>query len=131
MKDCIFCNIDPIEYVLESNLSIAFFDKYPVNEGHVLIIPKNHVSSFFDLSIQEQHDLLALVNKTKAIIDDRYNPDGYNVGINEGESAGQTIFHCHIHLIPRYVDDVVDPEGGVRGVVPTKKNYSFLRLRND
>lgn len=123
MKDCIFCNIQHKEIIIESKLSHAIYDKFPVNKGHVLIIPKKHISSYFDLEVEEKNDLWDLVEKTKEILDDKFNPDGYNVGINIGKEAGQTIFHCHIHLIPRYLNDIKHPEGGVRAVIPSKQKY--------
>ena len=88
-----------------------------------MIIPKRHVSNYFDLSLNEQIACQLNLNKLKEIIDKDYHPDGYNVGINIGNTAGQTIDHVHIHLIPRYKDDVTDPTGGVRNVIPEKGNY--------
>lgn len=94
-----------------------------MNPGHALIVPKRHTESYFDLSIHEQRALWLLVNRCKTIIEKRYHPDGFNIGINVGEPAGQTIFHVHIHLIPRYKGDVEKPRGGVRGVIPDKQDY--------
>ena len=111
------------EIIASSSLSVAFFDGFPVSPGHALIIPKRHVSSFFDLSKEEQQDLLNLAERVKRIVEERYHPDGYNIGINVGEAAGQSIFHVHMHLIPRYKGDVPNPRGGVRGVIPSKQNY--------
>ena len=102
---------------------LLFFDGFPVSPGHALIIPKRHVASFFDLTKEEQLDLLKLADEVKIIVEERYHPDGYNVGINVGEAAGQSVFHVHMHLIPRYHGDVSNPRGGVRGVIPTKQNY--------
>lgn len=121
---CPFCKVEKErEIIAESFRSIAFFDGFPVSLGHALIIPKRHVASFFDLTNEEQLDMLNLVNMVKSIIDEKYNPDGYNVGVNVGEAAGQSIFHVHMHLIPRYKGDVPNPRGGVRGVIPSKQNY--------
>lgn len=123
-KMCPFCKAESErEIIASSSLSIAFFDGFPVSPGHALIIPKRHVSSFFDLSKEEQLDLLKLADEVKIIIEERFHPDGYNVGINVGEAAGQSIFHVHMHLIPRYHGDVSNPRGGVRGVIPSKQNY--------
>jgi len=123
-SDCVFCNLDKEkELISETATAIAFLDSFPVNPGHTLIFPKRHVADYFELTIHEQRALWLVVNRCKAIIQKRYNPDGFNVGINVGELAGQSIFHVHIHLIPRYKGDVENPRGGVRGVVPGKKDY--------
>lgn len=123
-KDCPFClNNLTSEIILENNFSYAIYDKFPVSKGHILIIPKNHNSNYFDLSLEEQKECLILLNNAKKVIDKEFNPDGYNIGVNINKDAGQTIWHAHIHLIPRYNGDVVEPRGGVRGVIPFKKNY--------
>ena len=122
VKDCPFCNIER-KIIIESEFSFSIFDAFPVNEGHALIIPKRHCSSYFELTMEEQTDCIALLNKVKCIIQEKFNPDGYNVGININEAAGQTISHSHIHLIPRYLGDVEKPRGGVRGVIPLKREY--------
>lgn len=101
----------------------AFFDGYPVSKGHTLIIPKRHVASYFDLTTREQRALWLLVNHCKKLLTERFHPDGFNVGINVGEAAGQSVFHVHIHLIPRYKGDVENPKGGVRGVIHEKQKY--------
>ena len=103
MMTCVFCQINDI--VLENDLALAFYDKYPVNKGHLLIIPKRHVEQYFDLTDQERMSIDQLLFEGKKIIDKQYQPDGYNIGINCGEAAGQTIFHVHVHLIPRYFND--------------------------
>jgi diadenosine tetraphosphate (Ap4A) HIT family hydrolase len=121
MMTCVFCQIN--ESVLENDLSIAFYDKYPVNKGHLLIIPKRHVEQYFDLTDQERSAIDQLLFEGKKIIDEQSQPDGYNIGINCGEAAGQTIFHVHVHLIPRFKGDMKDPRGGVRGVIPEKRMY--------
>ena len=100
------------------------FDKYPVSEGHSLIIPKRHVSNYFDLTFNEQIASQLIINRLKIFLDNKYNPDGYNVGVNIGKTGGQTINHVHIHLIPRYEDDVENPIGGVRNVIPNKGDYT-------
>ena len=109
--------------LFESATAFSFFDKYPVNKGHTLVVPKRVVASYFDLSFKEQTACWIMVNKVKDELQKRFNPDGFNVGININEEAGQTIPHCHIHIIPRYKGDVEQPRGGVRGVIPSKKNY--------
>ena len=110
---CLFCsNFLTIE--LENELSFAIYDQYPVNKGHMLIIPKRHFSSFFEATPDEIEKMYELINDCKEKLDKQYQPDGYNVGVNIGEAAGQTIMHLHIHLIPRYNGDVEKPAGGVR-----------------
>jgi len=120
-KDCPYCIIT--HPVLENDLSYARYDKYPVSDGHILIHPRRHVSDFFDLTHQEKLALLDLLEQAKAFLDNKKSPDGYNIGINNGEAAGQTVMHAHIHLIPRYKGDMSDPRGGVRGVIPDKQKY--------
>ena len=121
---CPFCNPDQErEIVVESATAYTIIDKFPVSEGHVLIIPKKHCSDYFSLTFKEQSACVFMLNKVKQIIADRFNPDGFNVGININEAAGQTVKHVHIHLIPRYKGDVKDPRGGVRGVIPDKRSY--------
>lgn len=121
---CPFCNPEKErEIVLESATAYAILDKYPVNAGHTLIIPKRHCYDYFELSFKEQSACWFMLNKAKEILQKKFNPDGFNVGININETAGQTIPHVHIHLIPRYKGDVSEPKGGIRGVIPDKKNY--------
>jgi len=123
-KDCPFCKVESEREIIASTpLSISFFDGFPVSPGHALIIPRRHVASFFDLTKDEQHDMLKLADRVKFFIDEKYHPDGYNVGVNVGEAAGQSIFHVHMHIIPRYKGDVPNPRGGVRGVIHSKQNY--------
>ena len=123
-NNCPFCKAESErDIIASSTLSVAFYDGFPVSPGHALIIPKRHVSSFFDLSQEERQDLLNLADSVKQIVEERYHPDGYNIGVNVGEAAGQSIFHVHMHLIPRYQGDVPNPRGGVRGVIPDKQNY--------
>lgn len=125
MKDCVFCqNFMPNkEPLLQNKLAIAYFDEFPVSKGHILIISKRHATTFFDLTKEEQISLITLLNECKEYIDKKYNPDGNNVGLNCGEFAGQSVMHVHMHLIPRYKGDVSNPRGGVRGIIPNKKNY--------
>lgn len=122
---CVFCDefIPNHEKIFENKYAIAYFDEFPVNKGHMLIITKRHAETFFHLSAEEQKSMISLLNKCKKHIDKLYRPDGYNVGLNCGEYAGQTVMHVHMHLIPRYKGDVDDPKGGVRSVIPDKKNY--------
>ena len=120
---CPFCTPGPEDIVLGNGSAYERFDKYPVSPGHLLIIPKRHIPSIFESTSEEINDLWDLVTMAKQILDEKYSPDGYNIGINDGESAGQTIMHLHIHLIPRYKGDMDDPRGGVRGVIPGKQKY--------
>lgn len=124
MDECSFCRAESERSIIASSaLSLAFFDGFPVSPGHTLIIPKRHVASFFDLTQDERKDLFDMADEVKRILDERFHPDGYNIGVNVGEAAGQSIFHVHLHLIPRYSGDVPNPRGGVRGVIPQKQNY--------
>lgn len=118
---CPFCSDKDI--IMENSHAIAIYDKYPVNPGHMLIIPKRHFNDYFDATDDEKKAIWALVDKCKRFLDDKYHPDGYNVGINAGAAAGQTVMHLHVHLIPRYEGDMDNPAGGVRGVIPEKRMY--------
>ena len=116
MNNCIFCNVSQSDVIVGNKLAIAFYDKFPVNEGHVLIVPKRHVETFFDAAIEELHAINLLIFEVKEILEVKFNPDGYNIGVNVGYTAGQTIFHLHYHVIPRYSGDVFDPRGGIRKI---------------
>ena len=120
-KECVFCQMK--DYILENELAYAIYDKYPVGKGHMLFIPKRHVKDFFDITKEEREAIFELIDEGKKLLDKKYSPDSYNVGINCGEHAGQTIMHVHVHLIPRYIGDMKDPTGGVRGVIPEKMKY--------
>lgn len=123
-SDCPFCNPhSDRELIVESATAYAIYDKFPVNDGHALIIPKRHCADYFDLTFKEQAACIFMLNRVKEMLAARFNPDGFNVGINVGDKAGQTISHVHIHLIPRYNGDVEEPLGGVRGVIPNKQKY--------
>lgn len=126
MSACPFCGI--AAPALDNELAFACFDKYPVNPGHLLILTRRHVATWFDATAAEQAALLALVDEGRRLLDARHGPDGYNIGINVGPVAGQTVMHLHIHLIPRYLGDVSDPRGGVRGVIPARQSYPGGRL---
>lgn len=118
---CVFCDKD--NSLFENELAVCFFDTFPVNKGHLLIVPKRHVADYFGLSAEEKSAMDELLLKGKDHIIEAYSPDAFNIGVNCGEEAGQTIFHCHVHLIPRYQGDVEQPRGGVRGVIPAKQSY--------
>lgn len=112
---CVFCEyVNSKNYIMENELAFAVYDNYPVNRGHVLVMPKRHYASYFDSTPDEIQALNELINKMKELLDSELKPDGYNIGINVGEAAGQTIFHLHIHVIPRYYGDVENPRGGIR-----------------
>ncbi|AET69661.1 HIT family hydrolase, diadenosine tetraphosphate hydrolase [Desulfosporosinus orientis DSM 765] len=116
MSQCVFCELTNIEILNENEMAVAFFDKHPVNEGHVLIIPKRHLVSLFDATPEEVMSIWKLIEEVKEELDHRFHPDGYNIGVNMGGAAGQTIFHLHVHVIPRYYGDVQDPRGGIRKI---------------
>jgi diadenosine tetraphosphate (Ap4A) HIT family hydrolase len=118
-----FLQIPPGEWIASNELAFAVFDKYPVSKGHALVIPRRLVATWFEATVEEQQALMGLVGEVKGILDERYRPEGYNIGVNVGAVAGQTVMHVHVHLIPRYRGDVEDPRGGVRHVMPGKGNY--------
>ena len=128
MKDpnnpCLFCNIKASDIVIENDLAYASYDTFPVTEMHCLIVPKRHVKGFFDLTNEE---IIACNGVIKDIKNEIELKDpavkGFNIGTNVGKTSGQSIFHCHIHLIPRRVGDVENPQGGVRSVIPSKQHY--------
>jgi diadenosine tetraphosphate (Ap4A) HIT family hydrolase len=120
--DCIFCHLNR-SILAETKLSLAFLDGFPVSKGHTLVIPKRHVVSLWEMTTEEYTDAFALVRQVKDLLQEQFNPQGFNVGVNCGQPAGQTVFHAHIHLIPRYTGDVPNPRGGVRNIIPGKGNY--------
>lgn len=109
--------------LLENEYTVAFFDKYPVQKGHLLIVPKRHIQTYFEASIEEVMAVHDQLHKGKQLLDELYSPDGYNIGINVGEYGGQTIMHLHVHLIPRYKGDMKDPRGGIRKAIPNLVPY--------
>ena len=121
---CLFCNTNNREYIFENDLAYSTFDSYPVSKFHLLIIPKRHVINYFELSNDEllACNKIILLCKNKIENEDR-SIEGFNIGSNSGKVAGQSINHCHIHLIPRRKGDVHNPQGGVRGVIPSKQYY--------
>ena len=121
---CLFCNTNKKEYIFENDLAFATFDSYPVSKYHVLIIPKRHVKSYFELSNDELVACNKIIMQSKNKIEQKDQTiEGFNLGTNCGKVAGQSINHCHIHLIPRRVGDVENPQGGVRGVIPSMQHY--------
>jgi diadenosine tetraphosphate (Ap4A) HIT family hydrolase len=105
MKDCVFCTLPEIKILAENELAQAFFDKYPVSEGHVLIVLKRHIATLFEATGEELASIGNLLKKVKEHLDKQFHPDGYNIGVNVGDAAGQTVFHLHVHVIPRYYGD--------------------------
>ena len=121
--DCPFCQIEPARQLLSNDLTIVIADDFPVSSGHSLIIPKRHFSSLFEATVEERAALWELLDQTRDYLLEQYHPDGFNIGINNGIAAGQTIMHLHVHLIPRYSGDSADPRGGVRWVMPDRAPY--------
>ncbi|MEO5338472.1 MAG: HIT domain-containing protein [Magnetospirillum sp. WYHS-4] len=122
--DCPFCSIPNDRIIAENELAYAIRDAYPVTEGHTLIIPRRHVADYFDLYHAERNAVEQLLHQCRDGLKSADQAiDGFNVGANAGQSAGQTVFHVHIHLIPRRTGDIEEPRGGVRGVIPSKRNY--------
>lgn len=122
-KPCLFCSPSPGEIIAENPLAVAKRDVHPVSRGHTLIIPRRHVVTFFETTEEERLVMFRLIDEAKAILDQEHHPDGYNIGVNNGRAAGQTVMHLHMHLIPRYAGDKADPRGGVRWVLPEKAAY--------
>ena len=133
--NCPFCNLDNARILKANSHALAIFDAFPVSPGHTLILPKRHISSFFDATQEEQAAVFELLSAMRDLLADPstssvarqgslpLRPDGFNIGINDGEAAGQTVMHLHIHLIPRYAGDTQDPRVGVRWIMPEKAVY--------
>jgi diadenosine tetraphosphate (Ap4A) HIT family hydrolase len=115
--------------VASNRLAFAIRDAFPVSPGHTLIVPRRLVATWFDASVDERAAIVELLDVVKQQLDAELHPDGYNVGFNAGEAAGQTVAHLHLHVIPRYRGDVEDPRGGIRHVMPGKGNYLKPRPR--
>ena len=126
-SNCFFCrmieNDTKNEILFENDLAVMIRDTQPVSKGHSLVIPRRHASSFFDTSPEERIALMELLDQARKDLDSEFSPDDYNIGINDGPLAGQSIPHLHMHLIPRYKGDKEDPRGGVRWILPEKANY--------
>ena len=122
---CIFCNTKESGLVNENSLAYSSYDTYPVSDLHYLIIPKRHIKDYFELNDDEVIACNELIKKTKEeILVKDPSVKGFNIGTNAGKFAGQSVMHCHIHLIPRRKGDIKNPQGGVRGVIPTKQKYT-------
>ena len=125
-ETCRFCqSYSSRRIMIEGKHGFAAWDRHPASEGHFLVIPYRHVPSYFEINNEECKELWELVAEGRKLADETYHPDGYNVGINVGKWAGQSIPHLHIHVIPRYQGDVENPKGGVRSVIPQNKLYTF------
>lgn len=122
---CPFCDIPEAERVIETDDVIGFFDRYPASPGHLLLVPRRHVATWFDADQREKAALVRAIDDAVQLIESmaERQPDGYNVGFNAGEAAGQTVMHLHIHVIPRFRGDVDDPRGGIRGAIPIRRIY--------
>jgi diadenosine tetraphosphate (Ap4A) HIT family hydrolase len=121
--DCPFCHLEASRTRMESAFAVALLDGFPVTPGYTLVLPKRHVASLFDLPDEEQAAVWKLVAQVRAVLLTELRPDGFNVGLNDGMAAGQTVLHAHVHVIPRRRGDVADPRGGVRWVVPDRAAY--------
>jgi diadenosine tetraphosphate (Ap4A) HIT family hydrolase len=121
--DCLFCQLKTNRIRVESEFALAFLDGFPVTQGHTLVIPKQHVASLFELPAEAQAAVWALVAQVRNLLREELHPDGFNIGVNDGTAAGQTLMHAHIHVIPRRHGDVADPRGGVRWVIPDTAAY--------
>ena len=114
MENCVFCNINSKEYLFENKLAFAIKDKMPASKGHCLVIPKRHVRTYFELTSDEISAIHELSLKVKEYLDNLYHPDGYNVGFNVEGAGGQSVWHAHMHVLPRYNGDTLHPRGGIR-----------------
>jgi diadenosine tetraphosphate (Ap4A) HIT family hydrolase len=122
-KPCPFCTLPPERIIDSNDLALVIRDGYPVSPGHTLVIPKRHIGSWFEITPEEQSAMLDLLGRAKVVLEEEFKSDGYNIGINDGPTAGQTVPHLHMHLIPRYKGDLEDPRGGVRWIIPGKAKY--------
>ena len=123
LNPCHFCKLSKDRIIAETELTRTIRDSYPISPGHTLIIPKRHVTSFFFVTDDERNELLNALKQAQQVLIEESKPDGFNIGINDGQSAGQTIPHLHIHLIPRFKGDQPDPRGGIRWIFPEKARY--------
>ncbi len=124
---CPFCGIRPDRIVASNDHAYAIRDLYPVADGHTLVIPMQHVGSVFELPPEILAAIWELVTSVRGNLSDEFEPEGFNIGINDGSAAGQTVAHAHIHVIPRYASDVPDPRGGIRWVIPDRADYWSTR----
>ncbi len=123
MSDCPFCSLGPGKIVGQNELSMTVRDTLPVSPGHTLILPRRHIASIFEATGEEVAALWEALRQARTQLLREFSPDGFNIGINDGLAAGQTILHLHIHMIPRYTGDMPDPRGGIRWIFPDKATY--------
>lgn len=121
--ECVFCTLDSERIISSNRFAVAIADRYPLTPGHCLIIPRRHIASLFETTEEERSDLWQLLNEVRGQLTSRHQPDGFNIAVNDGAAAGQTVQHLHIHLIPRYLGDCPDPRGGIRQIFPDKAAY--------
>jgi diadenosine tetraphosphate (Ap4A) HIT family hydrolase len=119
---CELCTPDMV--LIEDELAYVRHDNNGLAPGHVLVVPRRHVANFFDMTAAEKATVLSLLDRAQAIVAEKHKPDGYNIGVNIGRAGGQTRMHVHVHLIPRYTDDVADPRGGIRCVLAKRTTAS-------
>lgn len=131
MTNCLFCNYDKELIITENKYAFAIMDKFPVNEGHTLVIPKRHFQSFFEASEEEVKSIYSLLHEVKEMLDIQYEPQGYNIGVNDGYHAGQTVMHLHVHVIPSYRGDVENPRGGIRRLKRAVVEYDGQRIKRE
>ena len=122
-SDCPFCNVDEDRVIARTSVALVIYDAFPVSRGHALVLPRQHVGCVYELPDEEQAELWRLAGEVQKLLEREFSPDGFNIGINDGEAAGQTVDHAHIHIIPRYTGDVNDPRGGIRWVLPDTAQY--------
>jgi len=120
---CPFCDLGRDRIIAQTTETVTIRDGFPISPGHTLIIPRRHVANYFDTTEEERHQILVAIEEARQALDEELSPDGYNIGINIGEAAGQTVMHLHVHLVPRYNGDCNDPRGGVRQIFPARANY--------
>jgi len=122
-SDCPFCTLPVARIQAKNDHAVLIRDAFPISPGHSLVIPKRHVGSYFETTDAERLGMQALLVEAKRAVEAEFGPQGYNIGVNDGAAAGQTVPHLHMHLIPRYTGDVADPRGGVRWVIADKADY--------
>lgn len=120
---CPFCTLHEKQVLVANEHAVAFYDGFPVTPGHTLIVPRRHIASFFEATGDELAAMFELAARMRGLLMEERRPDGFNLGVNDGAAAGQTVMHLHLHLIPRYAGDTEDPRGGVRWIMPVKAPY--------
>ncbi len=120
---CPFCTVPQVQVIEDAGHAFTILDAYPASPGHTLIVVRRHVANVFELEKKELAAVVQLIHSARGRIEREHGPDGYNIGVNVGLAAGQTVMHVHFHVIPRYAGDSADPTGGVRNVIPGKGHY--------